>query len=195
MKQRKNKNTFTVPFRRKRVGRTYYKKRFKLLLSNKYRFVARKSLKNFQVSFIKYNPNGDQIIFTVNSNALSKLGWKGDKGNLPSAYLTGLLAGKNALEKGIKDAILDMGFNNSVRGSRLYAALAGAIDAGLKIPFSPEVLPPKDRISGEHIAKYASILKNDKTRYDLQFSNYIKKGLNPEDITRHFNEIRVKIHG
>lgn len=191
----KRDKTFTVPFKRKRQGRTYYKRRLKLLLSAKYRFVIRKSVKNLQTSIIEYSPKGDKILFTVNSVALSKLGWKGDSGNLPSAYLTGMLAGKKAIEKGINEAILDLGFNNSVKGSRLYAALAGAVEAGLKIPFNPEVLPAKDRISGEHIAKYAKTLKNDKSKYDKQFSNYLKKGLNPEEITKHFNEIKVQING
>lgn len=188
-------NIFTVPFRRKRQGRTYYKKRFKIILSSKHRFVVRKSLKNIQASIIEYNAAGDKILITVNSNALSKIGWKGDNGNLPSAYLMGFIAGKKAMEKGVNEAIMDIGFNNSVKGSRLYAALAGAVDAGLKIPFNPEVLPPKDRISGEHIAKYAQHLKNDKSKYNMQFSNYLKKGLNPEDVAKHFNEIKGKLNG
>ena len=186
---------FTVPFRRKRQGRTYYKKRLKILMSNKYRFVVRKSLRDFQASIIEYSPKGDRILITVNTKSLEKLGWKGGTGNLPSAYLIGLITGKKSMEKGIKDAILDLGFNNSVNGSRLYAALAGALDSGLKIPFSPEVLPSKDRIFGGHIAKYAQLLKNDKLKYDRQFSNYMKKGLAPEDIVNHFNEIKGKING
>ena len=186
---------FTIQFKRKREGRTYYKKRLKIILSNKYRFVVRKSLNNFQASVIEYSSKGDNVLFTVDSKALAKLGWKGNSGNLPSAYLIGLLAGKKAVEKGIKDAILDMGFNNSTKGSRLYAALAGAVDAGLKIPFNPEVLPSKERISGEHIAKYAQSLKNDKPRYEKQFYDYIKRGISPEDILRHFNELKGKING
>ena len=186
---------FTIQFKRKREGRTYYKKRLKIILSNKYRFVVRKSLNNFQASVIEYSSKGDNVLFTVDSKALAKLGWKGNSGNLPSAYLIGLLAGKKAVEKGIKDAILDMGFNNSTKGSRLYAALAGAVDAGLKIPFNPEVLPSKERISGEHIAKYAQALKNDKPRYEKQFYDYIKRGISPEDILRHFNELKGKING
>ena len=186
---------FTVPFRRKREGRTYYKKRLKILLSNKYRFVVRKSLKNFYASIIEYIPKGDKVLFTVNSKTLSNLGWRGDSGNLPSAYLIGFIAGKKALEKGVNEAVLDLGFNNSTKGSRLYSALAGAIDAGLKIPLNQEVLPEKDRLSGQHIAKYAESLKNNKSRYEKQFSNYIKKGLNPEDIVKHFNEIKGKING
>ena len=185
----------SIPFRRKRQGRTNYRKRLKVLISNKYRFVIRKSLKSFQASIIEYSPKGDKTLFTINSKALNKLGWKGDNGNVSSAYLVGLFTGKRALEKGINEAILDIGFNPSTKGSRLYAALAGAIDAGLKIPSNPDVLPSKDRIIGEHIAKYAHALKKDVQRYNKQFSNYLKKGLAPEDIVNHFNEIKGKING
>lgn len=191
----KKGKVFTVPFRRKRLGRTYYKRRLKILLANRYRIVVRKSLKNSQASIIKYDAKGDNVIFTISSKTLSKYGWKGGNGNLPSAYLVGLIAGKKAIEKGIKDAVLDLGFNNSVKGSRLYATLAGAIDAGLKIPFNPEILPAKERVSGDHIAKYARILKNNKSSYEKQFSDYIKRGLDPEDIVKHFNEIKGKING
>lgn len=187
--------TFTVPFRRKKEGRTYYKKRLKILLSNKFRFVVRKSLSNIQASVIAYHEKGDKILFTVNSKMLTKLGWKGYTGNLPSAYLVGLLAGKRAVENGVKEAILDLGFNNSTKGSRIYAALAGAIDAGLKIPFDPKILPTKDRISGTHIAAYAQSIKSDKPAFEKKFSSYIKKGLDPEDIINHFNEVKVKING
>ena len=191
----KSHNIYTVSFRRKRQGRTNYRKRLKILLSNKFRFVIRKSLKNFQASVIEYNPKGDRILFTISSNALNKLGWNYGGGNLPSAYLVGLLAGKEAIKKGIREAVLDVGFNISTKGSRLYAALAGAIDAGLKIPLNTEILPPKERIAGEHIAKYAHSLKNDTSKYNKQFSNYIKKGLDPGDILKHFNEVKNKING
>ena len=164
-------------------------------MSHKFRFVARKSLKNVQASVIEYNAKGDNVLFTVHSKSLHKFGWKGDNGNVPSAYLTGLLAGKKAIEKGVKEAIFDLGLNKSTKGSRLYAALAGAIDAGLKIPFAQDMFPAKDRISGEHIAKHAQTLKNHKAEFDMQFSNYTKIGLNPEDIAKHFNEVKIKING
>lgn len=188
-------NVFTVPFKRKRQGRTYYKKRMRILMSNKPRLVVRKSLRDLQASIVEFNVKGDKVMLTVNSSSLRKLGWKGDSGNLSSAYLVGFLAGKKALAKGVKEAIFDLGFSNSVKGSRLYSALAGAIDSGLKIPFEQEILPPKDRISGEHIAKYASSLKSQREKYEKQFSNYLKRGLNPEDTVKHFNEIKGKIHG
>jgi len=191
----KKYNVFTVAFRRKRQGKTYYKKRLKALMSKKFRFVVRKSLRNTQTSIIEYHPKGDRAIIAVNSHVLSKIGWKGDTGNLPSAYLTGLFAGKKAVEKGIKEAILDLGFNDSVKGSRSYAAVSGAIDAGLKIPLNQEILPQKERISGEHIVKYALILKDDKSMYNKQFSSYLKRGLNPEDIVKHFMEVKGKVNG
>ncbi len=191
----KNGNIFTVPYRRKREGRTYYKKRLKILLSDKPRFVLRKSLKNMNASIIQFDAKGDRILVTVNSKTLAKHGWKADNGNLPSAYLTGFLAGKKAIAKGIKEAILDTGFNNSTKGSRLYAAVAGAIDAGLKIPHNENVFPSKDRIKGEHIAKFAQQIKDDNGKYQKQFSQYLKKGLRPEDIVKHFNEIKGKLNG
>ena len=191
----KRGNIFTVPFRRKRQGRTYYKKRMRILMSSRPRFVVRKSLRDMKASIVEYGVKGDKVILTVSSKALKNFGWKGDNGNLSSAYLVGFLAGKKSVEKWIKEAIFDLGFSNSVRGSRLYAALAGAIDSGLKIPFDQEILPSKERISGEHIAKYAHSLKSNKEKYEKQFSNYLKRGLAPEDAVKHFNEIKGKIHG
>lgn len=191
----KSGKVFTVPFRREREGRTHYKKRLRILLTNKCRLVVRKSLKNLQVSVVQYSMKGDKVVLTVNSNTLSKLGWKAGTGNLPSAYLTGLAAGKEAIKKGISEAVLDIGLNKSVKGSRLYAALAGAIDAGLNVPLDSQILPTKDRLSGEHIVKYAQLVKSDKPKYEKQFSNYLKIGLMPEDIVKHFNEVRGKIHG
>ena len=188
-------NIFTVPFRRKREGRTYYKKRMRLLQSRGYRLVVRKSLKNFMVSIVEYNQKGDKVVLTINSKSLSKLGWKADTGNLPSAYLVGMLAGKKAIEKGVKKAIVDLGFNNAIAGTRLYAAVSGAIDAGLEVPCSEDALPDDKRISGEHIANYAREIKGDKEKYAKQFSQYLKKGLHPEDIVKHFNEIKGKING
>lgn len=191
----KSKNNATLPFRRKREGKTHYKKRLKILLSNKYRLVVRKSLNATKASIVQYDTKGDKVLLTIDSKNLGKLGWKGNTGNLPSAYLAGMMLGKKAVQKGIKEAIADIGLNNSTKGSRLYAALAGAIDAGMKIPLGTEVLPPKERLSGEHISKYAQSIKNDKKRYERQFFDYIKKGLNPEDIVRHFNDIKGKING
>jgi hypothetical protein len=51
----------------------------------------------------------------------------------------------------VKDAVLDVGLNPPVKGSRIYAALKGAVDGGLEVPYNPDVIPDESRITGEHI--------------------------------------------
>jgi large subunit ribosomal protein L18 len=80
------------------------------------------------------------------------MGWKHSTKNLPASYLTGLLLAKKAQEKGVKDAILDLGLQTPLKGSRLYAALKGVIDGGLDVPASEEVFPNEDRLKGSHVA-------------------------------------------
>jgi large subunit ribosomal protein L18 len=94
---------------------------------------------------------GDSTVATAVSSELNKYGWSAGTGNLPAAYLTGLLAGLRADARGLKHAVLDVGLHPPVRGSRLYAALKGALDAGMEIPHNPEVLPDEGRLAGEHI--------------------------------------------
>lgn len=130
-----------LQFKRKRQGKTDYKKRLALLKSRKLRFVVRKSLKNILIQIVKYEPDGDKILVSAHSNQLKKFGWKSHKGNKQSAYLTGLLAGVKAKKQNINEAILDLGLTPSIKNSVCYAAVKGAIDAGLKIPSSKEILP------------------------------------------------------
>ena len=47
--------------------------------------------------------------------------------------------------------IIDFGLQTPVKGSRIFAVVKGAIDAGLKIKSSDEVMPSQERISGKHI--------------------------------------------
>lgn len=145
------KNTFTVRFRRRRTGKTDYKKRLAMLLSNKNRLIIRKSLKNIVLQVAEYHPSGDRILASAHSGELEKFGWNINKGNIPAAYLTGLLFGKKLKEKKIGDAILDTGMQRSVKASRIYAALKGVLDAGINVPHSKEILPDENRTSGKHI--------------------------------------------
>ncbi|MBD3249693.1 50S ribosomal protein L18 [Candidatus Woesearchaeota archaeon] len=147
----------TIQFKRKREKKTNYKKRLKILLAQKPRLVIRPSLKNMTAQLIEYHPKGDITIISADSKELEKLGWKFNKGNVPSAYLTGLLIGKKAKEKSIKEAILDTGLCSLTKGSRIYACLKGAVDAGLDIPCSEDIFPEESRIKGEHISSYRKI--------------------------------------
>ncbi|MBS3128586.1 50S ribosomal protein L18, partial [Candidatus Woesearchaeota archaeon] len=112
-----------VAFRRRREGKTDYKKR-RLLLSSRenIRLVIRTSLKHTLCQLITYEPQGDKVLITIDSKALIKLGWPYHTGSVPAAYLTGILLGKKAKEKKITQAILDIGLHPSIKGNRVYAA-------------------------------------------------------------------------
>jgi large subunit ribosomal protein L18 len=182
---------YSVPYRRKREGKTHYKKRLKLLLANKPRLVIRKSLKNINTQIVEYNPTGDKVVIGVNSCTLSKFGWNTNLGNLPSAYLTGILIGKKAKKMGYNELIPDLGFYRSVKGSRLYACLKGVSDAGINVHCSAKMFPPEKRIKGEHILNYAKMLESDKKKYESQFSRYIQN--NTFKLFANFETIKKKI--
>jgi len=157
---------YKMPFRRRREGKTNYKKRLKLLLSGKPRLVVRKSLKYINTQIIVFDEKGDRTLVAANSKELKKLGWEYACDNVPAAYLTGLLIGKKALKKGIKEAILDIGLYPSTRGSRLYAVVKGAIDAGLHVPCDEKMFPSEERIRGKHIASYLEKFKDMPNKFE-----------------------------
>lgn len=153
---------YYVKPRRRREGKTDYRKRLGLLKSGKIRLVIRKSLKNTQIQFVKYKEEGDNIIASANSKELkNKYNWKFSTSTIPAAYLTGLLAGSRAKEKGISECVLDIGRNTPSNGCKIFAALKGILDAGLVCPYSEEKLPKEDRIMGKHLDKEISTSVND----------------------------------
>jgi large subunit ribosomal protein L18 len=182
--------TLTIHYRRKREGRTDYRKRLRLLQAGKPRLVARKSLKNMLVQIIEYDAEGDKVLAMANSPELKQYGWGYSCGSIPGAYLTGFLAGKKAVDGGIKEAVFDLGLQSAVAKSRLYSMLKGVIDAGLNVPASPEIFPPEDRIKGMHISKYAGQLKGKEGK---QFSAYSKNGLKAEDMPKVFDSVKKNI--
>lgn len=182
-----------IEYRRKREGKTDFKKRCRLLLNGKPRLVIRRSLKNINVQIINYTEKGDKIVAAANSKELEKkFGWKFGRNNLPASYLTGYLAGKNAVKKGVKEAILDIGMYGNIKGGKFYSALKGALDAGLKIPCSNKIFPDEDAIKGSTIANYAKQLLKEGS-YEKIFSAYVKKGVKPEEMPKYFEEIKKKI--
>ena len=145
---------YVVQYRRKRKGKTDYNKRLETLKSGSHRMVIRPSDKHIIVQIIEYKEAGDIVKASAHSTELKKFGWTFSTSNTPAAYLTGLLCGFRGCSNGIKDAILDIGLNPSIKGSRLYAALRGAVDSGFKIPHDASIFPDEGRIKGEHIATY-----------------------------------------
>jgi len=142
---------YVILFKRRREKKTNYNKRIALLKSKKIRLVVRRSLSNISIQFVNFMPKGDTVVASASSTELKKLGWS-RTGNVPAAYLTGLLAGKKAKDKKIEEAVLDLGLQTSTKGSRVYAALKGVLDSGVNVPHSEEILPSEDRIKGKHIS-------------------------------------------
>ena len=141
-------------FKRKRQGKTNYKKRLEYLKSGTPRLVIRKSLKNILAQVIEYAPSGDKVIVSAHTKELSKkYGWD-SKTNIPTAYLLGLLISKKIKGKSIKKLILDPGLKKPTKNSLIYSFLKGAVDFGLNIPHSKEVFPTDKRILGEHIKNF-----------------------------------------
>ena len=183
-----------VPHRRRREGKTNYRKRLKLLKSRTTRLVVRKSANNLVCQLVNYKTAGDVSVASSSSHELKAFGWNYHTGNLPAAYLTGLLCGLRGKESKVKQAILDTGLHPSIAGTRLYSALKGALDGGLEVPHSEEILPPPERINGKHIADYATLLKKTKpTDYKKLFSGYLKSKQEPENLTKNFEEVKKKI--
>lgn len=137
-----------VPYRRKREGKTNYPKRRALIASGKPRLVVRVTSTRIICQLISYVPDGDKVLVAMDSSKESKS--RSNK-SIPKAYATGKKLAEKAIKAGIKEAVLDIGFHTSLSGSRIYAALKGAVDGGLNIPHDPSIYPSEERLAGKHI--------------------------------------------
>lgn len=169
---------------------TDYGKRSKMLASGLPRIVVRKSTRYVMVQVISPKASGDVAHAHATSKELNSYNWAGGLKNTPAAYLTGLLAGLRAKTKGIERAIPDIGLSPPVPSSRVFAALKGAVDAGLEVSGDPRVYPPEKRIKGQHIqdyleAKRARLQESDQAA-PLSVSRVV-------DIPSRFEEVRNRI--
>ena len=185
---------YRVPFRRRREGKTDYRSRRALVLSRTPRLVVRLSLKNASVQVTEAEAIGDKVVVSAHSRELSKTyGWLSSGGNIPAAYLTGLLCGFKAKANGVSKVFLDTGLHIPSKGTRVFAALKGFVDAGVEAPHSEDILPDEDRISGKHIADYAAQVSSDPEAYNQMFSKAVKSGSRPEKLVEHFSVVKGKI--
>ena len=152
--------------RRRKESKTSFKKRFGLLKSGKSRLVVRKTNRYIIIQIVETTVAQDKVLLTLSSKELLENNWPKEKSgslkSLHAAYLTGFLLAKKTKSK---DFILDIGLQRSIHGSRIFAAVKGAIDGGLKIPHNKNALPTEDRF------------KSNKELYNLM------------------NRIKEKIHG
>ena len=187
--------SYRVKLRRRREGKTDYQARKAMVISSRPRLVTRPSIRNVNAQIIVAKQKGDLTLVAANSHELvKKYGWKAPTGNIPAAYLTGMLVGLKAKAKGINEAILDLGLISPTKGSRVFAVLHGVIDAGVEIPHGEEKIV-EERAKGDHIAFYAKSLSGEQEEYAAKFSQYTAKGLAPEKVAQHFSEVRAAIVG
>lgn len=176
-----------VQYRRKREGRTNYKKRLAFLKSGTPRLVVRKTNKQVILQVVEYLPDGDKVICGVTSSQLKALGWNYSLNSIPACYLAGVLLAKKAKEKKVSGAIADLGLQTNASGSRLFAAIKGAIDGGLSVPADESALPSKERLTGAHIASYYSSANGS------MFSNYKKEKADASKMPSEVESVKKKI--
>lgn len=166
---------------RRRTAVTDYKKRVELLKGDMPRVVVRRSNKGVLVQLVNYEPAGDKILTSVNSNSLRKYQWA-PRSNIPTAYLTGLMLARRAKKFDVKGSVLDMGLAKPGKYSVVFAAAKGAADGGLKLLNSIEF--DEKRLSGQHISDYAKSAK---------FTGYEKEKFDAKRIAELFAETKKKI--
>jgi len=105
---------------------------------------------------------------------------------------------------------LDIGLARTSTGARIFGAMKGACDGGLEIPHSdtrfagyqtpegeeaqlhPDVL--RKYLFGGHVAEYMKLLKKSSPdKYKRQFSRYIEKGINPDELESIYQKAHAAI--
>ena len=132
---------------RRLQARTDYKARFNFLKSGKPRLVIRKTNKFLIAQLVTSVNAQDKVVASVISKDLLAKGWPKDKAgslkSLPAGYLTGFMLAKRVAAKH-PDVIVDFGMQRNIHKSRLYAVVLGAVEGGLKLAHSVDVLPTEE---------------------------------------------------
>jgi len=152
-----------VQFKRRMSRKTDYEARRDLLSGEIERLVVRKSNRYIITQIVSSKNGQDVVLSTTTSKELSKYGFPETYSmkNLAAAYLTGFLAASKA-KKDVKKVVLDIGMLKSTKGNRLYATLLGAVDGGLEIPHSKDIVPSMEEIKSKtkaDIVKVSSKIK------------------------------------
>jgi len=184
----------------------------------KYRLVVRFSNKNITCQVVYATLTHDVVMAAAYSKELPSYGLNFGLTNYAAAYCTGLLLARRVLSKlglaeaykGLQEAsgedylveenddgprpffcLLDVGLKRTSTGSKVFAALKGALDGGLDIPHSDKRYvgyDPESKsldedtlrkyIFGGHVAEYMESMKEeDPEAYAKHFSCFIKEGI------------------
>ena len=170
-------------FRRRREGKTNYRKRLNLLMSGTPRMIVRRTNRKIIAQIVKSDGGNDKTMVAVDSSFLVSSGWKSSQNNISGAYLTGLRLAMIAKSKKIDKAILDIGLLTPTKGARVFAVLKGAVDGGLDIPHSNSSMPSDERISGMHIDSYRKMTVSkdfEKFKKDILEGKVVKSAPKPK---------------
>jgi len=104
-------------------------------------------------------------------------------------------------------ALLDIGLARTTTGARVFGALKGAVDGGLLVPHNEKrfygyntskkkldsaVL--RKAIFGGHVSAYMKELKDkNASKYQKQFSQYIKAGVSPDGLEALYKKVHAQI--
>lgn len=192
--------------------------------SPRYRLVARFTNKDVIAQIIYATMAGDRVLCAAYSHELKRYGIPVGLTNYSAAYCTGLLLARRLLQKlkldkiykgaegeasgelyHIEDAAdgprpftanLDVGLVSTTTGHRVFSVLKGAIDGGLRVPYSEkrffgydgdaktfDAEEFRDRIFGSHVSEYmTTLIDTDADKYNKQFSQYVKHKIAPDAI-------------
>ncbi|KAJ3010593.1 60S ribosomal protein L5 [Thoreauomyces humboldtii] len=189
--------------------------------SPKYRLVVRITNKDIITQIVYAKLQGDIVLAAAYAHELPRFGIKHGLTNWAAAYATGLLLARRVLAKLGLDtkyegqtepdgekfeieeiengprpftAYLDTGLRRTTTGSRIFGALKGAADGGLRVPHSESRFPGWDGkeidaellrgyIFGRHVADYMEYLQEeDDEAYKRQFAAYLEDEIEADDL-------------
>ncbi|KAF5842297.1 60S ribosomal protein L5 [Dunaliella salina] len=200
--------------------------------THKYRLVVRFSNKNVTCQIVYSTIQGDVVMAAAYSKELPNYGLKVGLTNYSAAYCVGLLVARRILTKlnladtykgqeepdgedynvePVEDGpkpfycLLDTGLKRTSTGSKVFAAMKGALDGGLDIPHNekrfvgyadkkldPEVL--QKYIYGGHVAEYQETMQEEEPeKYQAHFSSYVENEIEPDSIEDMYKEVHAKI--
>jgi large subunit ribosomal protein L5e len=103
-------------------------------------------------------------------------------------------------------ALLDIGLRRATTGSKVFAAMKGAVDGGLSVPHSPsrfvgydkedkklDVAELRRHIFGGHVADYMKQLEGDEAAFKKQFGGFAKAGVKADDLEALYTKVHANI--
>merc|ERR1711981_1301741 len=200
----------------------------------KYRLVVRFSNKDITCQVVYSTLTHDVVIASAYASELPSFGLKFGLTNYAAAYCTGLLIARRVLTKlgladtykGLAEAsgedymveeaddgprpffcLLDVGLKRTSTGSKVFAALKGALDGGLDIPHSEKRYVGYDEeskeldedflrkyIFGGHVGDYMDSLKEeDPEAFAKHFSLFIKEGVTSDKLEGIYKKVHAAI--